>query len=153
VGTTAADAYRELRRAQHRARLDEQTTQLDPETMAAEACRCARALACRLRLIRERPATPGGSGSRPPCCSLWERSACLGLSTEALDWQPTQVLRQPWRAWSAALVHLSSLHLAANLAGAALVGALGGVAQVAATQRRRLALRLAADPAGAAGPT
>ena len=55
---------------------------------------------------------------------------CLGLSTEALDWQPTQVLRQPWRAWSAALVHLSSLHLAANLAGAALVGALGGVAQV-----------------------
>ena len=36
IGTTAADAYRELRRAQHRARLDEQTTQLDPETMAAE---------------------------------------------------------------------------------------------------------------------
>ena len=55
---------------------------------------------------------------------------CLGLSTEALDWQPTQVLRQPWRAWSAALVHLSSLHLAANLAGAALVGALGFVAGV-----------------------
>ncbi|HVQ26088.1 MAG TPA: bifunctional [glutamate--ammonia ligase]-adenylyl-L-tyrosine phosphorylase/[glutamate--ammonia-ligase] adenylyltransferase, partial [Planctomycetota bacterium] len=37
IGTSAADAYRELRRAQHRARLDEQTTQLDPETMAAEA--------------------------------------------------------------------------------------------------------------------
>ena len=54
----------------------------------------------------------------------------LGLSTDALDWQPALALRQPWRAWSAALVHLSSLHLIANLAGAALVGALGLVAQV-----------------------
>jgi glutamate-ammonia-ligase adenylyltransferase len=36
VGSAAADAYRDLRRAQHRARLDEQTTQLDPETMAAQ---------------------------------------------------------------------------------------------------------------------
>ena len=35
VGTAAADAYRELRRAQHRARLDEQPTQFDPEAMAA----------------------------------------------------------------------------------------------------------------------
>ncbi len=36
VGIAAADAYRELRRAQHRARLDEQPTQLPPETMAAQ---------------------------------------------------------------------------------------------------------------------
>ena len=35
VGTHAADAYRELRRAQHRARLDEQPTQVDPEALAA----------------------------------------------------------------------------------------------------------------------
>jgi glutamate-ammonia-ligase adenylyltransferase len=34
VGTHAADAYRELRRAQHRARLDEQPTQVPPESMA-----------------------------------------------------------------------------------------------------------------------
>ncbi len=34
VGTRAADAYRELRRAQHRARLDEQPTQVDPDTLA-----------------------------------------------------------------------------------------------------------------------
>ena len=34
VGTRAADAYRELRRAQHRARLDEQPTQVDPATLA-----------------------------------------------------------------------------------------------------------------------
>ena len=36
VGTAAADAYRELRRAQHRARLNEQTTQLDPQALPAE---------------------------------------------------------------------------------------------------------------------
>ena len=36
VGTAAADAYRELRRAQHRARLDEQPTQVEPEAMAPE---------------------------------------------------------------------------------------------------------------------
>jgi len=34
VGTAAADAYRELRRAQHRARLDEQPTQFDPASLA-----------------------------------------------------------------------------------------------------------------------
>jgi glutamate-ammonia-ligase adenylyltransferase len=33
VGNAAADAYRELRRAQHRARLDEQPTQVEPEAM------------------------------------------------------------------------------------------------------------------------
>lgn len=36
VGTAAADAYRELRRAQHRARLDEQPTQFPPDVLAAE---------------------------------------------------------------------------------------------------------------------
>jgi glutamate-ammonia-ligase adenylyltransferase len=34
VGNGAADAYRELRRAQHRARLDEHPTQVDPATLA-----------------------------------------------------------------------------------------------------------------------
>ncbi len=34
VGQAAADAYRELRRAQHTARLDERPTQFDPEAMA-----------------------------------------------------------------------------------------------------------------------
>ncbi len=37
IGTHAADAYRELRRAQHTARLDEQPTQIEPEAMAAMA--------------------------------------------------------------------------------------------------------------------
>lgn len=36
VGTAAADGYRELRRAQHRARLDEQPTQFDPAQLATE---------------------------------------------------------------------------------------------------------------------
>jgi glutamate-ammonia-ligase adenylyltransferase len=36
VGHAAADAYRELRRAQHRARLDEQPTQFEPESLAAQ---------------------------------------------------------------------------------------------------------------------
>jgi len=36
VGRAAADAYRDLRRAQHRARLDEQPTQVDPEPLAAQ---------------------------------------------------------------------------------------------------------------------
>lgn len=36
VGVAASDAYRELRRAQHRARLDEQPTQLPPDTMAVQ---------------------------------------------------------------------------------------------------------------------
>ncbi|MEP7056834.1 MAG: bifunctional [glutamate--ammonia ligase]-adenylyl-L-tyrosine phosphorylase/[glutamate--ammonia-ligase] adenylyltransferase [Caldimonas sp.] len=34
IGVAAADAYRDLRRAQHRARLDEQPTQVDPEALA-----------------------------------------------------------------------------------------------------------------------
>ena len=36
VGRAAADAYRELRRAQHRARLDEQPTHFDPDSLAAQ---------------------------------------------------------------------------------------------------------------------
>ena len=47
-----------------------------------------------------------------------------------LDWQPSLGLREPWRALSAVAVHYSALHLGANLAGAALVGALGVAARV-----------------------
>jgi glutamate-ammonia-ligase adenylyltransferase len=36
VGRAAADAYRDLRRAQHRARLDEKPTQFEPGTLAAQ---------------------------------------------------------------------------------------------------------------------
>jgi glutamate-ammonia-ligase adenylyltransferase len=43
IGVSAADAYRELRRAQHRARLDEQPTQFDPVAFAP-ACNAVLAL-------------------------------------------------------------------------------------------------------------
>jgi rhomboid family GlyGly-CTERM serine protease len=45
-----------------------------------------------------------------------------------LRWQPELVATQPWRVVSAAWVHLSPLHLAANLAGTAVVAALGWTA-------------------------
>lgn len=54
----------------------------------------------------------------------------------ALDWQPGLAWREPWRWWTAAWVHGSGLHLAANLAGTALVAALGRLARAPA----RLAL-------------
>lgn len=47
-----------------------------------------------------------------------------------IDWQPGLVFSEPWRAWSAAFVHWSAMHLGANLAGAALVAALGWIAQL-----------------------
>lgn len=47
-----------------------------------------------------------------------------------LDWQPELAGREPWRAWTAAFVHWSALHLAANLAGALAVGALGAMARL-----------------------
>ncbi|MEP6738912.1 MAG: rhombosortase [Caldimonas sp.] len=54
----------------------------------------------------------------------------LGADPHLLDWQPALAWREPSRAWSAVFVHFSALHLGANAAGAALVGALGWVARV-----------------------
>ena len=48
----------------------------------------------------------------------------------AIDWQPGLAASQPWRAWTAAALHYSGLHLGANLAGVALVGLLGAAARV-----------------------
>ena len=45
-----------------------------------------------------------------------------------IDWQPVLAAREPWRALTAAFVHWSALHLLANLAGLALVAALGRAA-------------------------
>ena len=44
---------------------------------------------------------------------------------ESLDWQRALLAAQPWRWWSAACVHLDTMHLAANLAGCAAVAAFG----------------------------
>jgi len=47
------------------------------------------------------------------------------LSQEALNWQPALAAQQPWRAVTAAFVHLTPIHLAANLAGCAVLALLG----------------------------
>ena len=75
------------------------------------------------------------------------------LARRTLDWQPGRARAEPWRAFSAVAVHYSGLHLAANLAGTVLVAALGRVARLPATLRRRLGPGLAADPARPAAAT
>lgn len=59
----------------------------------------------------------------------------------ALQWRPELAWREPWRAFSAALLHLSPQHLIANLAGCAVVGLLGLAARL--TWREALAWLLA----------
>ncbi len=54
----------------------------------------------------------------------------LAIPAVVLDWQPEMAGREPWRAWSAAWVHWSALHLGANLLGLALVATLGAVGRV-----------------------
>jgi rhomboid family GlyGly-CTERM serine protease len=51
-------------------------------------------------------------------------------SAALIDWRPPVAFAEPWRAWSAALVHLSPQHLNANLAGALVLGFLGWRAAV-----------------------
>jgi rhomboid family GlyGly-CTERM serine protease len=55
--------------------------------------------------------------------------ATPGLRAASI-WRPELAAAEPWRAVSAAWVHLSTLHLGANLAGALLVGALGVAARL-----------------------
>lgn len=62
-----------------------------------------------------------------PSLAVWLAGRGAGFT---LAWQPELAFEQPWRWWSAAWVHLSRLHLLANLAGAALLVALGWAAQV-----------------------
>lgn len=65
-----------------------------------------------------------GDGADAAPMSRWPSSA--------LDWQPALARTEPWRAWTAVFVHLSTLHLAANLAGSVGVAAWGAVARVPA---------------------
>ena len=70
---------------------------------------------------------------RPGTLGWWTVAACLALGSLAawwvdaarLDWQPDLAATQPWRWWTGAWVHWSWGHLAANLTGTALIGALG----------------------------
>lgn len=61
----------------------------------------------------------------PSFVTLAAPSALPGLA-----WQPELAFTDPWRWWTAAWVHLSAQHLWTNLAGAALVLALGLAARV-----------------------
>jgi rhomboid family GlyGly-CTERM serine protease len=72
--------------------------------------------------------------------ALYAALAGVGMAP-VLDWQPGLASREPWRLWSAAWVHLNNLHLAANIAGTLLVGALGVAAGV--TSRAAMAWALA----------
>jgi rhomboid family GlyGly-CTERM serine protease len=49
----------------------------------------------------------------------------LGASRQLLDWQPGLVWREPWRWFTAAVVHLSPMHLGGNLLALGLVAWLG----------------------------
>jgi rhomboid family GlyGly-CTERM serine protease len=65
-------------------------------------------------------------------CGLLALGALLLWSAprETLDWQPAQAWREPWRAWSAAFVHWTPLHLGANLLGCTVVAAFGHAARL-----------------------
>jgi rhomboid family GlyGly-CTERM serine protease len=63
--------------------------------------------------------------------------SCVGVavgdgwaSAALIDWRPGRMASEPWRAWSAAFVHLSPQHLNANLAGVLVLGFLGWRAAV-----------------------
>lgn len=69
--------------------------------------------------------------TRPSCwlstCAVLAALSLLAwpLPREALDWQPALLASQPWRAITAAFVHWTPIHLAANLAGSAVIALLG----------------------------
>jgi len=65
--------------------------------------------------------------SWPLLCASFAALSLLAwlLPREALDWQPALAAQQPWRALTAAFVHLTPIHLAANLAGCAVLALLG----------------------------
>lgn len=68
--------------------------------------------------------TPLGWCSVAACLALGSLAA-LWVDAQRLDWQPGLAWVQPWRWWSGAWVHWSWGHLGANLAGTALIAALG----------------------------
>lgn len=56
-------------------------------------------------------------------------AAALG-QPDSWAWRPHRAAEAPWTAWSAAWLHLNDRHLAVNLAGLALVAALGPMARL-----------------------
>jgi rhomboid family GlyGly-CTERM serine protease len=64
--------------------------------------------------------------------ALWMLAAAMTwwVPSTLLDWQPQLAVSQPWRAFTAAWVHWSPLHLGANLLAALVVGAYGYTARM-----------------------
>jgi rhomboid family GlyGly-CTERM serine protease len=75
--------------------------------------------------------TPGRVGWAA-LAALLAAAGLLGGLVDAtrIDWRPELAAAQPWRAWTAVAVHYSGLHLAGNLASAAVVGVFGVAARV-----------------------
>ncbi len=73
---------------------------------------------------------PGVAWCAVACGLLIGAAIGQGVDTHRLDWQPDLVLTQPWRAWTAAFVHFSRMHIAGNVAGVLLTAAFGWVARV-----------------------
>ena len=92
------------------------------------------------RLPRSQPSPSNGEGANPTRREVktWLAFTTFLILTSlitwplnhiTIDWQPSLALTQPWRAFSAAFVHYSPMHLGANLVGAALVGLFGWAAR------------------------
>jgi len=85
-------------------------------------------------LADAQPPRPLTAAAPPRASHLWWLLAVVlaggtmlvaGDDSRQLDWQPGLAALQPWRCWSAAWVHWSDGHRWANVAGTALVAALG----------------------------
>jgi rhomboid family GlyGly-CTERM serine protease len=81
-----------------------------------------------LRPLRAALARPGQAWTAVAAAFAIVALVAQAAPAAALDWRPALAWQQPWRWWSAAFVHWSTLHLAANLAGCAVVGAFGRAA-------------------------
>ena len=68
----------------------------------------------------------------PLVAAFWLIASLIAwpLNHHSIDWQPALASSQPWRAFTAAFVHYSPMHLAANAVGAVLVGIFGWAAEV-----------------------
>ena len=68
----------------------------------------------------------------PTLCATFALTSLLAQSAppHTLDWQPTLAAIEPWRTLTAAFVHWTPLHLAANLAGCLVLALLGARARL-----------------------
>jgi membrane associated rhomboid family serine protease len=94
----------------------------------------------------------GRAGAAPwlAVCAVLGGGSLLAwwMPAALLDWQPARATAEPWRLVTAAWVHWSELHLAANLAGTAVVAALGWAARLPAGAALALALAWPLTQAG-----